>query len=169
MAGKKKGKKTVKVAKGGCPAVTSPLGEMERWFNEFGRHGWRHPFNWEWPSKMMEEMGSFEGRMPKVDMVDRESEYVIRAELPGVNKDDIEVTLTENTVTIEATTGHEEKEEKEEGKYYRREISRGEFRRSLTLPGSVDDARANASFADGVLELTLPKTEKTAGKKVKVG
>lgn len=118
---------------------------------------------------MMEEMGPFEGRMPKVDMVDRESEYVIRAELPGVNKDDIEVTLTENTVTIEATTSHEEKEEKEEGKYYRREISRGDFRRTLTLPCTVDDVKASASFTDGVLELTLPKTEKTAGKKVKVG
>ena len=169
MAGKKKDKKAVKVAKGATPAVVNPLSDMERWFNEFGRQGWMHPFTWEWPSKMMEEMGPFEGRMPKVDMVDREAEYVIRAELPGVDKDDIEVTLTENTVTIEATTSHEKKEEKEEGKYYRREISRAEFRRSLTLPGSVDDAKASASFADGVLELTLPKTEKTAGKKVKVG
>ena len=165
MGTKKKGKAVEKAGK--TPAVVSPWDEMERWFNEFGGRGWMRPFSWEWPSKMMEEMGPFEGRMPKVDMLDRESEYVIRAELPGVKKDDVEVTLTENTVTIEAMTSHEEKEEKD--KYYRREISRGEFRRSLTLPGSVDDAKASADFKDGVLELTLPKTEKTSGKKVKVG
>ena len=165
MAAKKKGKQVAKAEKSTAPA--SPWDEMERWFNEFGGRGWVRPFSWEWPSKMLEEMGPFEGRMPKVDMLDRKSEYVVRAELPGVKKDDIEVTLTENTVTIEASTSHEEKEEKD--KYYRREISRGEFRRSLTLPGSVDDARASAEFKDGVLELTLPKTEKTSGKKVKVG
>ncbi|MDX1697845.1 MAG: Hsp20/alpha crystallin family protein [Thiohalobacterales bacterium] len=165
MASRKKDKAISKAGK--APAVVSPWDEMERWFNEVGGRGWMRPLSWEWPSRMMEEMGGFEGRMPKVDMLDRESEYVIRAELPGVKKDDIEVTLTENTVTIEASTSHEEKEEKD--KYYRREISRGMFRRSLTLPGSVDDAGASADFKDGVLELTLPKTEKAAGKKVKVG
>ena len=135
--------------------------------NEVGRQGWLHPFSWDWPTKMMEDAGPFEGRIPKVDMLDRESEYVIRAELPGVRKDDIEVTLTENTVTIEATTSSEKKEEK--GKYYRREMSRGEFRRTVALPGNVDDTKADASFTDGVLELTLPKQEKASGKKVKVG
>jgi HSP20 family protein len=84
-------------------------------------------------------------------MVDRDSEIVIRAELPGVKRDDLEVTLSEHTVTIEAHTTREEKEEKEE--YYRREMSRGDFQRTLTLPGGVDEAKATASFADGVLEL----------------
>lgn len=167
MASKKKDKAASKAKEAKGTALASPWDDMEHWFNEFGGRGWLRPFSWEWPSKMFDESGPFEGRMPKVDMLDRESEYVIRAELPGVKKEDIEVTLTENTVTIEATTSHEEKEEK--GKYYRREMSRGEFRRSLTLPGSVDDARASADFKDGVLELTLPKTQKAAGKKVKVG
>ena len=167
MAGKNKSKQN-KEGAGKTPAVVSPWDEMERWFNEAGRRGWLRPFSQEWPSKMMEGMEPFEGRIPKVDMLDRESDYVIRAELPGVKKDDIEVTLTENTVTIEATTSSEE-EKKEKGKYYRREMSRGEFRRTLTLPGGVDDAKADAKFTDGVLELTLPKQEKASGKKVKVG
>lgn len=167
MGKKKKDKAVTRARQAESTAVASPWDEMERWFNEFGSRGWLRPSAWEWPSKMFDETGPFEGRTPKVDMLDRESEYVVRAELPGVKKEDIEVTLTENTVTIEASTSHEEHEEK--GKYYRREMSRGEFRRALTLPGSVDDARASAAFKDGVLELTLPKTEPAAGKKVEVG
>jgi len=104
--------------------------------------------------------------MPKVDMIDRDGEIVVRAELPGVKKDDVEVTLSEHSVTIKAHTCREEKEEKDE--YYRREMSRGDFQRTLTLPGGVDDAKTKAKFADGVLELTLPKMEKTSRRKVKV-
>ncbi|MGB5261684.1 MAG: Hsp20/alpha crystallin family protein [Gammaproteobacteria bacterium] len=168
MTNKDKGKDVEKTRKTGTtPAVTSPWDEMEQWLNAFGRSGWLHPLPWNWPSKMMEDTGPFEGRMPKVDMVERKGEVVIHAELPGVKKDDVEVTLAENTVTIEAHTSHEEKQE-EKGKYYRREMSRGDFRRTLTLPCSVDEASTKASFADGVLELTLPKTEKTSSKKVKV-
>ena len=139
--------------------------EMDRWFSEFGRQGLLHPFSWAWP-KEMEAMAPFEGRVPRVDMVDRDNEVVVRAELPGVKKDDLEITLSEHTVTIEAHTSREEKEEKEE--YYRREMSRGDFRRTLALPGGVDEAQATANFADGVLELTLPKMEKALKRKVKV-
>ena len=145
--------------------VMSPFHDMDRWFDEFGRQGLLSPFSWYWP-KEMETMAPFEGRTPKVDVVDRDKAVVVRAELPGVKKDDLEVTLSEHTVTIEAHTTREEKEEKEE--YYRREMSRGDFRRTLSLPGSVDEAKATVSFADGVLELTLPKMEKTSKRKVKV-
>ena len=145
--------------------MTNQWSEMERWFDEVGRQGWLHPLSWDWP-KEMKVAAPFEGRMPRVDMVDRDGEIVIRAELPGVKKDDIEVTLSEHTVTIEAHTAIEAKEEKEE--YYRREMSRGDFRRTLTLPCSVDDAKAKAGFTDGVLELTLPKMEKTSRRTLKV-
>jgi HSP20 family protein len=63
-------------------------------------------------------------------------------------------------------TTREEKEEEEQ--YYRREMSRGDFRRTLPLPRGVDETKATANFADGVLELTLPKMEKTSKRKVKV-
>lgn len=161
----KTGKEEKSLQSRGAPSMMSPWDEMERWFNEFGRHGWMRPFSWDWPGEM-KSMQPFEGRVPKVDMIDRDKEVVIRAELPGVNKDDLDVTLSENTVTIKAHTTREEKEEK--GDYYRREMSRGDFQRTLTLPGGVDEAKAKANFADGVLELTLPKMEKTSRRKVKV-
>ena len=146
--------------------MTNPWDDVEQWFNEFGRRGWLHPFTREWPTMEMGDMAPFEGRTPKVDMIDRDGEVVIRAELTGVKKDDIEVTLSEHSVTIKAHTTREEKEEKEE--YYRREMSCGDFQRTMALPGGVDDTKAKARFADGILELTLPKMEKTSKRTVKV-
>jgi HSP20 family protein len=119
----------------------------------------------EWPRRL-ELAAPFEGRMPKVDMLDRENEVVVRAELPGIVKDDLEVTVTGHSVTIRAETKHEEK--KEEEKYYRHEMSRGEYQRTLALPVTVDENKAKATFEDGVLELTLPKMEKARQRKVKV-
>ena len=161
---KGRGSKAMRTAE--KPRTMTPWDEMDRWFDEFGRRGWLHPVSWEWP-RFMEAVTPFEGRMPKVDLIDRETEIVVRAELPGVTKDDLEVTLTEGTVTIEAHT-EEEKKEEEEGKYYRREMSRGEFRRTLGLPTEVDEDKAMASFTDGILELTLPKLEKTPKRTVRV-
>jgi len=143
-----------------------PWDEMERWFGEFGRRGWLHPVSWEWP-RQMEAMMPFESRMPKVDVLDRESEVVIRAELPGVEKDDLDVTVSDHTVTISARTKHEEKTE-EKGVYFRHEMSRGEYQRTLELPHAVDEDKAKATFTDGVLELTLPKTEKAPYKTVQI-
>jgi HSP20 family protein len=161
-----KGKGSKAMRKPEKPRTMTPWDEMEHWFDEFGRRGWLHPLNWEWP-RPIEAMAPFEGRMPKVDLIDRETEIVVRAELPGVSKDDVEVTLTEDSVTIEAHTT-KETEEKEEGKYYRREMSHGDFRRSLSLPTGVDEDKAKAAFTDGVLELTLPKLEKAQKRTVRV-
>jgi len=143
----------------------SPWDDMERWFGDFGRHGWPRPFKWEWPQQM-ETVAPFEGKLPNVDLLDRENDVVVRAELPGVKKGDVEVTVEEYSVTIKASTRHEEKEEK--GEYYRREMSSGEYQRTLALPSAVDEEKAQATFTDGVLELTLPKLEKTRRKTVKV-
>jgi HSP20 family protein len=104
--------------------------------------------------------------MPKVDVIDRDEEVVVRAEVPGVEKDDLEVSVSDNTVTIKGETKHEQKEEK--GNYFRSEISRGSFTRTVTLPGVVDTDKAKASFKDGVLELTMPKGEKARRRTVKV-
>ena len=143
----------------------SPWDEMERWFDRVGRRGWLHPGLWEWPSHL-ESATAFKGGMPKVDVVDRDAEVVVRAELPGVAKEDLDVTVTNDSVTLKAHTSHEEKEEK--GEYYRREMSFGEYQRTVALPHTVDGEKARATFNDGVLELTLPKVEKTSRKKVKV-
>jgi HSP20 family protein len=143
----------------------TPFEEMERFFDNFVGRGWMRPFAWDRPS-WSELMPGFEGRMPKVDVIDRDEEVVVRAEVPGVTKDDLEVTVTDNVVTIKGETSHEEKEEK--GDYYRSEISRGAFSRSVTLPSNVSSDKATANFSDGVLELNLPKVEKSRRHTVKI-
>ena len=148
------------------PASTlSPWEELDRWFGGFGRGGGLHPFGRDW-LQFPETMAPFSGKLPKVDLLDREHEIVVRAELPGVSKDDVEVTVEEFSVTIKATTKQEHEEE--EGEYYHREMSSGEYHRTLALPAAVDEEKAQASFTDGVLELTVPKQEKTRRKSVKV-
>jgi HSP20 family protein len=77
------------------------------------------------------------------------------AEIPGVEKKDLDVSLSDSVVTIKGSTSHEGKEEK--GDYHRSEISSGSFFRTLTLPADVDGAKAKATFKNGVLELVLPK------------
>lgn len=142
----------------------SPFEEMDRMFDSFLRRGWMRPWRFEWPS--FPELALPEMKIPKVDVIDRESEVVIKAEVPGVEKKDLDISVGEDTVTIKGSTSHEEKEEK--GDYYRREISRGAFLRTVALPATVDGAKAKANFKDGMLELTIPKTEKAKRHSVKL-
>ena len=150
----------------------TPFEEMEHWFEDFSRRfddlfssRWLRPFEGGWPA-FPELRAPFEGRWPRVDVVDRDTEVVVRAELPGVTKENLDVSLGENTVTIKASTRHEEKEEK--GQYYRHEMSRGEFQRTVVLPSEVKGEEAKATFKDGILELTLPKTAPAKRKTIKV-
>jgi len=142
----------------------SPFEEMDRMFDQYFRRGWMRPWRFEWPS--FPELALPEMKLPKVDVVDREAEVVIKAEIPGVEKKDIDISVGEDSVTIKGSTRHEEKEEK--GDYYRREISSGAFLRTVALPATVDGSKAKANFKDGMLELTLPKTEKAKRHSVKV-
>jgi HSP20 family protein len=146
----------------------SPLQEMERvmerMFEGFAP-GW-FPSRWERPAWRELAAAPFEGKVPTVDVVDREEEVVVRAELPGVEKKDLDVTMSDNTVTIKGTVKHEEKEEK--GDYYRREISEGCYARTVMLPAEVDGSKAKAQFKDGMLELTLPKVEKSKRRSIAV-
>ncbi|HET6472298.1 MAG TPA: Hsp20/alpha crystallin family protein, partial [Pseudomonadales bacterium] len=97
-------------------------------------------------------------RVPKVDLVERDNEIVVRAELPGVEKKDLKVSLTDRAISIRASTRKETKEEK--GEYYRREITSGEISRTLALPSDVDGTAAKAEFKDGLLEIVVPKVAK---------
>ncbi|MGH8579474.1 MAG: Hsp20/alpha crystallin family protein [Gammaproteobacteria bacterium] len=101
-----------------------------------------------------------------MDVIDRENEIILRAELPGVSKDNLDVSLSANTVLIRASTRHEAQEKK--GGYYRREMSRGEFQRTIPMPANVKSEKAKASFKDGILELTLPKLEQSTRRAIKV-
>ena len=148
-------------------AIT-PFEEMEHMLDRFVEgafpRGWLRPLRWERP--WLSELAVAEVRMPSVDVVERDEEVVLRAEVPGVEKKDIDVSITGNSVTIKGQTKHEEKEDK--GEYYRCEISRGAFSSTVSLPAPVDPDRANASFKDGILEITLPKVEKAKRRTLKL-
>lgn len=142
----------------------TPFDEMDRMFDSFFRRGMMRPWRMDWPA--FPEVALPELHMPKVDVVDRESEVLIRAEVPGVDKKDLDISVGDSNVTIKGSTRREEKEEK--GDYYRCEISRGAFSRTVPLPAEVDSTRARAEFKDGMLELTLPKVEKAKRHSVKI-
>jgi HSP20 family protein len=142
-----------------------PFDEFEQMFDRlFGRSGLR-PWSWT-PSLPSAFSETLEGRLPAVDMVDRDDEIVVRAEVPGVDKKDLDVSMTDNTLTIKGSTSHEDKEQK--GDYYRCEISRGAFARIVTLPCNVDASKVKAALKDGVLEIILPKAEKSKRQSIAV-
>ena len=147
------------------PSGLAGFEDMERWFDEMFTRRWMRPFRWGFP-EFPELPSVFQGRYPKVDVIDREAEIIIRAELPGVKKEDLDVSMAEKSVTIRATTSHEQKEEK--GEYFRREMSRGEFQRTLALPDNVNEEEIQATFKDGILELKMPKTEASKRRSITV-
>jgi len=171
--GDKRGKKSgMEVKKGedlpiqqATPArALSPFAELDLLLDTLAPRGWLRPWRWEHPS--FGDLLQFELHGPRVDVIDREGEVLVKAEIPGVTKDDLEVSVDESTVTIRGQTSHEEKEEK--GDYYRSEIRRGAFSRTIALPREVDASKAKAAFKDGILELTLPKVAKSKRVAVKV-
>lgn len=145
------------------PAVRMfhPLEELEQLVDRMtGRGGNRlfWPFGWERSLPGMID-DAMESRLPAVDVLDRENELLVRAELPGIEKKDLDVSLADNMLTIKGSLCREEKEEKAD--YYRCEISRGGFSRSITLPCNIDASKVKAVLKDGVLEVTLVKAEQS--------
>ena len=104
--------------------------------------------------------------IPKMDVIDRDKEIFVKAELPGIDKKDLEVSITNNQLVIKAKTCHEEKEEK--GDYLKQEISKSEVYRSVILPAEVDDNNVKTSFKNGVLQLTIPKMKKSHRRRIEV-
>jgi HSP20 family protein len=104
--------------------------------------------------------------MPTVDISETDAEYLIKAELPEVKKEDVKVTVEDGVLTLQ---GERRQEKEEKGKkYHRVERSYGSFIRSFTLPESVDEGAVKAEYKDGVLNLYLPKTEKVKPKAIDV-
>jgi HSP20 family protein len=122
--------------------------EMDRMYEEFGLgRGWLTP--------ALDRTGLPQGSWtPQVEMFERDNELVVRADLPGMTKDDVKVEFDDEGITIEGERKHE-REEKGEG-YYRSERTYGKFFRRIPVPESVDPEDAEASFNDGVLEITMP-------------
>ena len=96
---------------------------------------------------------------PPMDLVENETQYVLRADLPGLNAQDVKIEFDHDVLTISGERRSEQ--EVSENGYRRVERASGSFARSLTLPGGVDASKIEASFTDGVLELTVPKPEQS--------
>lgn len=103
---------------------------------------------------------------PAVDIAEEENEYLVKVELPGVNKDDVKITLESNILTIRGEK-KKEKETKDEN-YHRLERSYGSFQRSFTLPSTVKSDKIDAVYKDGIVSITLPKAEEAKPKQIEV-
>ena len=143
---------------------TAPLARsMEEFFEDFPPRRWMEtfePLGWQWP------MGIDLERSFRVDILDREKELMVRAELPGVEKDDIEVTIAGDRLTIEADREVEEEEMKDS--FYRHELGYGELRRTIGLPVEIDVEHIEAELKDGILSVVLPKVQAAERHTVKV-
>ncbi len=143
---------------------TAPLTHsMAEFFEDFPPRRWMEtfePFGWKWPMDVDME------RNFRLDVIDRDKEFLVRGELPGVEKDDVEVTISGTRLTIEAEREFEEVDEKEE--FYRHELGYGKFMRTIALPEEVDVEKIHAELKDGILEVTLPKIRAATRHTVKV-
>lgn len=145
---------------------SSELFRMERLFDDFVRRPWASPwFSMDFPRRLRfwEEQ---EFKTPAVEMYEEKDDLVVKAELPGMKKEDLEINVTENLLTIRGEKKKEEKIE-EKGTYYS-ERSYGSFERCIEIPRDVQTEKAQASFKDGVLEIRLPKTEEAKRKEVQI-
>jgi HSP20 family protein len=121
--------------------------ELDRLFEDFGGRGWLTP--------MLDKAQLPEGPWsPQVEIFERDNELVLRADLPGLTKDDVNVEIANDGITIEGERRHEH-EEKGEG-YFRSERSYGKFYRRIPMPEGAKAEDANASFSNGVLEIAVP-------------
>ncbi|MEW6418155.1 MAG: Hsp20/alpha crystallin family protein [Nitrospirota bacterium] len=155
--------KSKSVTKAEPSKVLSPFYEMERWFEDF----FRRPFSLIGPSWLPRlRAPEFEEISPAIDLFTEGDDVVVKAELPGMKKDDINVSMTDNTITVSGEKKHEEKVEKKD--YYRLERSYGSFSRSFSLPAEVQTEKVTAKFKDGILEIRIPKTEEAKKKEKKI-
>jgi HSP20 family protein len=104
--------------------------------------------------------------MPSIDIYDRKGEVVVKADLPGAEKENIDLTITKDTLTIKAETKKDEGIKRED--YYVQERSSGTYLRTVQLPQDVESAEAKASFRNGVLEIAFPKKEEAKASEIKV-
>lgn len=147
-------------------SVMNPIHDVERVFDRFFGH--RLPSLWRWnDTSVPDSLFEFEGqRLPSLDVIDRDAEFLIRAEMPGIDKKDINVSLADNLLTIKGQSKSEKKDEG--GDYFRHEIASSSFARSLTLPGNVDASKTVANLKNGILEITMPKVETSKRRNIAV-
>ncbi len=146
--------------------ITSRVEDIEHWMERFMDDMWRRPFPSLFGRDRWLPIRPSSIRMPSLDVYEEKDSVVVKAELPGMKKEDVEVNLVGANLTIKG----EKKEDQEvkEDDYYRRERSYGSFLRTVALPCEVKSDEIKASFKDGVLEIRMPKTEEAKKKSIAV-
>jgi HSP20 family protein len=129
--------------------------EMNRLFNQFFRGGTGEEAGW-----------GVRTWTPPVDIYETDDALILKAELPGVSKDDVSIEIHQNTLILRGQRKHEA--EVKEEQYHRVERAYGTFQRSFMLPTLVDQEHVHATYHDGVLELRLPKSEAAKPKRVAI-
>lgn len=143
------------------PRYVSPFEDMGAWPGEV----------WEDPFKVVRTMlpagtMEFETKLPRLDMYTEGDELVVKADIPGIGKDDVHMSISDNVLTISGERKTEEKVEK--GEYYSYERSEGSFCRSIGLPFEVDADKTKAHLDNGVLEIRLSRTREAESKSIKI-
>lgn len=138
-------------------SVWGTFDDFDNLFDEF----WR-------PARVGRFSGAAEGAFaPALDLTETDNEYRVRADLPGVKKDDLDISIQDGVLTINAETKYED-EKKENGRVIRQERRYGKFVRSMRLGDTVDVDKVKAEYKDGVLDLVLPKAEQVRPKRIDV-
>lgn len=140
--------------------------DFDRWFDRFfGDWPRLRAVPPAWP-EAWQALREMELRPPALDLYEEKDRFVVKADLPGLRKEEVSVEIEENSLTIAGV--RERREEVEEKNYHRSERSFGSFRRVVPLPAAIRTEGATATFRDGVLEVVLPKAETTQPKSVRV-
>ena len=143
--------------------------QIEELFEDFFQRRWPkfgEMTNLSWPKLELPATGGRAAKPPSMDVVDREKEVIVRAELPGIDKQDIDVSVSGNSVTVQGSTRKESEADKEQ--YHHREIVSRFVSRTMPLPCEVDGDSAVAKMTNGMLEVTIPKAESAKRKKVEI-
>jgi HSP20 family protein len=147
---------TMKLTKALPTSIATVRGEFDRLFDQLWNTGLMGP-----PQRVFETMWS-----PSIDFSENEKEYVVRVEAPGIPKDDLEVNVEGQTLTITGRRDFEKEEKTEE--YFWRERQAGKFVRSIQLPTSIDKAKVEATYQDGIMTVRLAKTEPTSKTRIAI-
>lgn len=141
-------------------AKWDPFQELEDIFSAYGKSlKWRNKGN-------HQEIMATGDWSPQVDIAETQKDFTIKAEVPGIKKEDIKIAIDNGVLSIRGER-KQEKEEKDK-KFHRIERSYGSFIRSFTLPENVDETKIEAEFKDGMLKLQIPKTEESKPKSIEV-
>ena len=137
--------------------LLEPIRSMDRFFDEFFGRFMDWPRVWEEDSVVW---------APRMDVKETKNAFEIKADLPGMKKEDIKISIEDGVLTIKGERRYEE-EQKDEDRYYM-ERAFGTFSRSFTLPTKVNEKDIKATYKDGVLSITLPKAEDAKPKEIEI-